>query len=312
MSPSPGMKQGVSGAGYPRLDALSPEVQDLLAGRALGDLSPADASAALDAARLYDAEADSIESAAGALYLALAQGSVERENDAAQGSAASTESPEPIPSDVLGRLYRLGDAFVAARHSPVGLAAIPASFPPILAMPGRPAGATNSGVGRGLWLALAASVVVAAGGWLLAGRQLLGGSPTPVQPYQIREQVAARSDAVTIPWSDWSDADVRAEVEGVTGEVVWSDQAQSGVMRLVGLPHIPGSVYQLWIIDAERGMSQRVSGAIFTAGDKETWVEIEPRIGISRAAAFAVTIEQPGGTWVSDMSRRVVIAARPV
>jgi hypothetical protein len=39
-------------------------------------------------------------------------------------------------------------------------------------------------------------------------------------------------------------------------------------------------------------------------------VPVEPLIPVRDVAAFAVTVEQPGGTWVSDMSRRVVIASR--
>jgi len=32
---------------------------------------------------------------------------------------------------------------------------------------------------------------------------------------------------------------------------------------------------------------------------------------VNKAAAFAITIEKPGGTWVSDMTRRVNIAPVP-
>jgi hypothetical protein len=43
----------------------------------------------------------------------------------------------------------------------------------------------------------------------------------------------------------------------------------------------------------------------------ELVVPIRPAIEVQGAAAFAVTIEKVGGTWVSDMKRRVVIAAKP-
>ena len=95
--------------------------------------------------------------------------------------------------------------------------------------------------------------------------------------------------------------------------MVWSDSAQAGYMTFAGLPALEGSAYQLWIIDAERGLAQRISGGVFN-GDAEGGplrVAIdETPIPVNSAAAFAVTIEKPGGTWVSDMSRRVVIAAR--
>ena len=89
------------------------------------------------------------------------------------------------------------------------------------------------------------------------------------------------------------------------------DRAQAGVLKFANLPFVAGTSYQLWIIDAERGMEQRVSGAVFQGGQTAALVEIDPLLRINRAAAFAVTIERPGGTWVSDMTRRVVIAARP-
>ena len=116
-----------------------------------------------------------------------------------------------------------------------------------------------------------------------------------------RIDIAERAVAVRV---------ITAEIKDVSGSVTWSDQAQCGVLTLHGLPELRDSVYQLWIIDAERGMSQRISGAIFQSDGKDTAVVIDPRLPVNRAAAFALTIEQPGGTWVSDMSRRVVIAAR--
>ena len=80
------------------------------------------------------------------------------------------------------------------------------------------------------------------------------------------------------------------------------------------------SVYQVWVIDsrglaAADGRSERISGGTFTAAtaqrDPETGefiVPVMPAINVQGAAAFAVTIEDDGGTWVSDLSRRLVIA----
>lgn len=121
-------------------------------------------------------------------------------------------------------------------------------------------------------------------------------------------------DTVTLAWGDWALEEEGPEVAGVQGDVVWSDSAQKGYMRFVGLPvNDPTELqYQLWIIDAERGMEQRISGGVFNATtDGELVVEIDDtEIPVGEAAAFALTIEKPGGVWVSDMSRRVVIAAR--
>ena len=61
----------------------------------------------------------------------------------------------------------------------------------------------------------------------------------------------------------------------------------------------------------ERGLEQKVSGGVFNASaEGEIIVPIEPGIDVGRVALFAVTVENPGGTWVPDLSRRVVIAPR--
>jgi len=61
-------------------------------------------------------------------------------------------------------------------------------------------------------------------------------------------------------------------------------------------------------------MEQRVSGGVFSGSEGsatgEIIVPIEPGLAIQGAGAFAVTIEPPGGNAVSDMKRRVVIAAK--
>jgi len=126
--------------------------------------------------------------------------------------------------------------------------------------------------------------------------------------------IAQHDDTVTLDWNDWALEGAGPEIEGVGGDVVWSDSAQRGYMRFVGLPQNDPSdmQYQLWIVDAERGMSQRISGGVFNADESgEIVVPIDdPEIPVNEAAAFALTIEKPGGVWVSDMSRRVVIAAK--
>ncbi len=160
------------------------------------------------------------------------------------------------------------------------------------------------------WLAAAACLGLAIFAWLpkLRGTAKVDGN-TVVRFAQ------ANADAFTISWTDFNALDTKEppEVRNVKGQVVWSDTAQSGYMRFDNLPKNDPTKesYQLWIIDAERGLSQRVSGAVFDAtGDAETIVPIQPQLPISKAAVFAVTIERPGGVVVSDMHRRVSLAAR--
>lgn len=158
------------------------------------------------------------------------------------------------------------------------------------------------------WMAAAACLVVAIGIGLRAG----GNRAAP----SAAERVAlarAKGDLVSAAWGPFNALDTGEppEVSGVTGEVLWSDAMQAGLMKFTGLPACaPGEQYQLWIIDSDRGLGQRVSGAVFGCdGSGPTQVLIEPQLPIKHAAAFAVTIERAGGVVVSDMKRRVVLAS---
>ncbi len=169
------------------------------------------------------------------------------------------------------------------------------------------------------WLAAAACLALAALGWLqvFANRQ----QAAAVSLASLRDTVAAAPGAKKLAWAPWENP----EIPGVSGNVVWNQSAQKGYMTFRGLPaNDPAKEqYQLWIID-ERGLAQRVSGGIFNASSESSgWkgevraqrlgdeliVEIDPGVHVGTPALFAVTIEKPGGTWVSDMKRKVVVAA---
>lgn len=336
--------------------ALSQHVRELIAGRALGDLSyeEMDSLGAGPARKMehgtvstIDMESVALEGTAGLVYLALASGATRAEaRDWKLRQPEETGLPETMPPDMLGRLRRLAETYIVARglREPGRAGAEEAEMPRVDIGGSRDVPAHAGGVvtnqaskaaasskatpdrapivvsiarrvdtGRspaGGWVALAAGLAIVAGVGITAWRGTGAEGRGEATPGKLLSDVRARPDAVSIPWGEWTDDAVKAEVRGVTGEVVWSDQAQAGVLRFEDLPFVEGTSYQLWIIDAERGMEQRVSGAVFQGGRDLTVVEIEPGLRIGRAAAFAVTIEQPGGTWVSDMTRRVVIAAR--
>ncbi|MCC7387294.1 MAG: anti-sigma factor [Phycisphaerales bacterium] len=138
---------------------------------------------------------------------------------------------------------------------------------------------------------------------------------TPVDPTEL---AASRQKLLEVPgswrvaWSPFDLPDAPAEQGSVRGDVVWNDELQQGYLRFVGLkPNDPAvEQYQVWVID-ERGMEQKVSGGVFNAtAAGEVIVPIHPGIDVGRVALFAVTIEEPGGIWVPDLSRRVVVAPR--
>ncbi len=59
--------------------------------------------------------------------------------------------------------------------------------------------------------------------------------------------------------------------------------------------------YQVWILDPLK-YEQPVDGGVFdvTQTDKPVIIPINPKLPISKAVAFAITLEQPGGVVVSS------------
>jgi len=68
--------------------------------------------------------------------------------------------------------------------------------------------------------------------------------------------------------------------------------------------------YQLWIFDAARDQRFPVDGGVFDidASTGDVVVPISPKIKVSKATLFAVTVEKPGGVVVSKRERIVLTA----
>ncbi len=136
----------------------------------------------------------------------------------------------------------------------------------------------------------------------------------PETTRQNRELLLDVPGTIRIAWTpfDFDGLPAPEQSGDVTGDIIWNDGREQGYLRFVGLdPNDPAvEQYQVWIID-ERGLEQKVSGGVFDvtlAG--EVIVPIEPGIDVGRVKLFAITVENPGGTWVPDLQRRIVIGAR--
>jgi anti-sigma-K factor RskA len=100
--------------------------------------------------------------------------------------------------------------------------------------------------------------------------------------------------------------------ETASGDVVWDARTQRGFLRLHGfVPNDPERAqYQLWIFDAARDDRYPVDGGVFDVPPdrNELIVPMHPTLPVSRAVAFAITVEPPGGVVVSNREKVVVFA----
>jgi hypothetical protein len=168
-------------------------------------------------------------------------------------------------------------------------------------------------IGRGLgllgWFAAAAAIVVAVIGWMprTQDEPRIAREPTVTE---LRQQLLIdRSDVVQLAWAGLA----QPGFEDVQGDVVWSDAAQAGYMRLVGMPanDPQQSQYQLWIVDPEVD-KHPVDGGVFDI-DKDTGeliIPIDAKLDVQNPAAFVITAERPGGVVVSDGPHLVIAAAK--
>jgi anti-sigma-K factor RskA len=96
-----------------------------------------------------------------------------------------------------------------------------------------------------------------------------------------------------------------------SGEIVWDEAAQRGRLVVTGLePNDPTRLqYQLWIFDATRDERFPVDGGLFDVPPSGRVVlDVRPPVPIREPTLFAVTVEPPGGSVVSD--RRIVLVGK--
>lgn len=121
--------------------------------------------------------------------------------------------------------------------------------------------------------------------------------------YWARERML-ESSPLLARW-DGADAEQR-------GDVVWDNERQRGFLVLRGfVPNEPSRAqYQLWIFDDARDDRYPVNGGVFDLpqGRDAVIVPVASSVRVARPAAFAVTVEPPGGVVVPDRSKVVAFA----
>jgi len=124
---------------------------------------------------------------------------------------------------------------------------------------------------------------------------------------ELRETLIAGADVLQLEFAG------TPEFENLTGDVVWTDDGQSGFMRFTGLPaNDPTKTqYQLWIVDPTRD-ERPVDGGVFNipSDGGEVVVPIRAALRVDSPVAFVITVEQPGGVVVSKQEIVAAIAQR--
>lgn len=222
----------------------------------------------------------------------------------------------PLPADLAGRISREAAPHLRRVVAPESRPVAPAD--------GRRASDRSWLAAAGWWTAACLAGIVL---WQWSVVPRTAAPPDGIDPtaslVELRDKLLTEDPgAVTVAWKKAGDdpaiiAEPAAlESAGWLGDVVWSDARQQGFMRFRGLAaNDPTETqYQLWIFDAERNEAYPVDGGVFDVpqqADGDVIVRIDPRLPISRATAFAITVERPGGVVVSERERLPLLAAVP-
>ena len=154
------------------------------------------------------------------------------------------------------------------------------------------------------WVACAAALLVAVG--LYASSQPKDAGPITLTSTELYQDLLQREGVSQI---DWSPGTTPFD-NPVSGKVVWDNEKQQGIMQFVGMPinDPTAEQYQLWIIDPARD-EEPIDGGVFdVTASGEVLIPIDAKLKVVSPAAFAITIEQPGGVVVSTRERLPLLA----
>jgi hypothetical protein len=259
-------------------------------------------------------ELDVLDSASASRYLR------DLERAAAAVTLAGCAQAEPVPPALRARLEKQGLDFLAIDGRSAADKVVDLNRATGAAV--RPASARRGAAG---WWAAAACLLLALFAWLRSPEPVPVANqpappvpvpvaappavaPAPPTPAEERAALLARSESLKLALGKTKDP----AAGGVTGDVVWDPVTQQGYLRFVGLPQNDPKVhqYQLWIFDATRDKRYPVDGGVFDipANSSEVLIPIHAKLPVRTAAAFAVTLEKPGGAVVSAREHILVLA----
>ncbi|MBL9150369.1 MAG: anti-sigma factor [Phycisphaerae bacterium] len=235
--------------------------------------------------------------------LALLQDARVRNHDAFDLCAAALDlalSPacEEMPASVRARCAAALDAACALEAS---------AAPPVLASigPARPTAAPRASNVR--WLGFAAAAIALASACVWA--TILWQRSTDPRTRSPREVAMELQRQGVAPIAlDHTEDPLATQA---SAEILWDPTSQQGCLLVHGLERNDPTKtqYQLWIFDKTRDERFPVDGGVFDVADNgEAVVPIRPPVPVRDASLFAVTVEPPGGSVVSD--RRIVLVGK--
>lgn len=233
--------------------------------------------------------------------------------------AGSTGQP-PLPPALAERLAQQAAQHFASGSKVADLGAARAAAAAAAAV--QPVRRQSSAGAYGGWLAAAACLVLAIIGWQRSAPTApppvaVSTPPAPVVPIEKPAPTPAEERAALLAKSDSLKITLGATKEpaaaGMTGDVVWDPVTQRGFMHFTGLAANDPAVrqYQIWIFDAGRDKRYPVDGGVFDvpANSSEVVIPIRAALMVLKPAAFAVTVEKPGGVVVSSREHVVALGA---
>ena len=133
-------------------------------------------------------------------------------------------------------------------------------------------------------------------------------TPLPLTPSE--QRAAFENSTSNLVRASWAPGNVK-DIKQIAGDVVWSDEKQTGYLRIRGLPikGAPEYCYQLWIFDKVQDKATPIDGGIFDVDhDGEIIIPITTKIPASGPTMFALTIERHGGVVVSKREKIAAVA----
>jgi hypothetical protein len=263
-------------------------LQELLAGAVLGDLSDEERE------ELILLEPGETQAAREELELTAAL------VDVTIGQIRVSNAPE-LSGKLRSQILDDADDFFAERNAISSKHAAQADLPSEHHR--KPTTPTVSARERMAWLAFAASLLLALGLWFTRPESAAFSTPA-------KARLALLNSSDDLIQSNWTAGKTPFE-NPVRGDVVWSNTRQTGFMRFVGMPINDPNLqqYQLWIIDPLRD-DEPIDGGVFNVSSSgEVIVPIDAKLQVIEPAAFAITIEKPGGVVVSSQDRLPLLAS---